>query len=369
MIDPLRLKKLLQRMIDIYSPSGKEEDLLYYLKGYLKRRGLKVQAQPVDDNRYNLVLAPDDRDIQLAFVGHLDTVTAYDLEQYSYVEKGDEIMGLGAADMKGGCAAMIEAFMAFTGSASQVLPVALCLVVGEEETGDGAAQLMKQYRFPWAVIGEPTALVPCFKSYGYVETQISAEGKRLHASLAGRRKNSVETLLGRLLKVTHFFEHNHPGLIYNIRDLYTIPAGFAVPEYSEAWIDIHLPPGASTGEIITELDEMVSFRDRANPGINVLFRTETIDAGYDLPDKGLAADILKSVYQERGLAWKTDAFRSHSDANQIFASGARPILLGPGCLEKAHVQDESVPLAEVQAAAEIYLSLMQRFFADPSSSS
>ena len=47
LIDPLRLKKLLLRMIDIYSPSGKEEALLSYLKGYLKRRGFDVQVQPV----------------------------------------------------------------------------------------------------------------------------------------------------------------------------------------------------------------------------------------------------------------------------------------------------------------------------------
>lgn len=366
MIDAQRLKKLLQRMIDIYSPSGKEEELLQYLKGYLKRRGQNVHVQPVDENRYNLILAPENRDIQLAFIGHLDTVTAYDLEQYTCVEKGDELTGLGAADMKGGCAAMIEAFTAFTGSAANPLPVALCLVVGEEETGDGAAQLMKQYRFPWALIGEPTGLIPCFKSYGYIETQISATGRRLHASLAGRRQNAVETLLGRLLKVTHFFEHNHPGLIYNIRDLYTPSAGFAVPEYSEAWIDIHLPPGASTGEIITELEEMVSFRDKVHLGIDVVFRTETIDAGYELPEKGMVADTLKAVYNDQGREWKTDAFRSHSDANQIFASGARPILLGPGCLEKAHVQDESVPFPEVVAAAEVYLNFMQRFFAGSS---
>jgi acetylornithine deacetylase len=66
---------------------------------------------------------------------------------------------------------------------------------------------------------------------------------------------------------------------------------------------------------------------------------------------------------DHGLPWKTDAFRSHSDANQMFSSGARPILLGPGRLEKAHTQDESVSFREVQTAAEIYLDFMKRLFA------
>jgi acetylornithine deacetylase len=47
----------------------------------------------------------------------------------------------------------------------------------------------------------------------------------------------------------------------------------------------------------------------------------------------------------------------------MFASGVRPILLGPGHLEKAHTQDESVSFREVQTAAEIYLDFMKRFFA------
>ena len=41
-INPQRLRKLLQKLIDIYSPSGKEEDILDFVKGYLKRRDLSV---------------------------------------------------------------------------------------------------------------------------------------------------------------------------------------------------------------------------------------------------------------------------------------------------------------------------------------
>jgi len=53
----------------------------------------------VDDNRYNLIIAPEGGDIELALVGHLDMVTAYDLEHFAAVEKGDDILGLGAAEI------------------------------------------------------------------------------------------------------------------------------------------------------------------------------------------------------------------------------------------------------------------------------
>ncbi|MBU1169538.1 MAG: M20/M25/M40 family metallo-hydrolase [Proteobacteria bacterium] len=361
MIDPQRLKRLLQRLIDIYSPSGKEEDILSYLKGFLKRKGIDVHMQDVDENRHNLIVAPRGVDIQLALIGHVDTVTAYDLDHYMFSENGDEISGLGAADMKGGCSAMIEAFLSlYEDTNNQNLPFALCLVVGEEETGDGAAQLMKEYRFPWALIGEPTDLVPCFQSYGYIESQINTVGKRQHASLAGRRKNPVESLLGGLLRFTNHLELKRPELIYNIRDLFTPPAGFSVPEYCEAWIDIHLPSEAPIGEIITEIEEVVSSRQTDPTEIDVRFRTETIDAGYDLPEKGPMKEILKRIFAKHKIPWKTNSFRSHSDANQIFSSGTKPILLGPGQLEKAHAQDESVPFQQVVKAAEIYCDFMKK---------
>ncbi|UCF95715.1 MAG: M20/M25/M40 family metallo-hydrolase [Desulfobacterales bacterium] len=363
MIQPARLKKLLQRLVNIYSPSGKEEDILEYLRGYLKRRNLSVSAQPVDENRYNLIVAPPSTDLRLALIGHVDTVSAYDLENYGYAEQDDVVSGLGTADMKGGCAAMVEAWLSLHESGSSALPGALCLVVGEEESGDGAEKLMKDYHFPWAVIGEPTGLVPCLKSFGYLECQITAMGKRRHASLASPQDSAIEVLLNKVLQITHYMSHSRAELVYNIRDLFSTRAGFAVPERCEAWLDIHTPPQAPLGTIITELEEVVTQGPGADSGIEVVFRPVTIDAGYELPEKGQAVEALQQTYARHGLLWATDAFRSHSDANQIWAAGTKPILLGPGQLEQAHSEDEAVSFEQVCLAAQIYLDFMREFFA------
>ena len=147
--------------MDIYSPSGKEEEILHFLQGYFRRRGFPVRCQPVDENRFNLIVAPPDVDVSVALMGHLDTVVAYDLDDYGYSEQGDLVKGLGTSDMKGGCAAMIEAYMTFYESFHSYPPVALCLVVGEEEEGDGAKHLVEEYNFSWAIVEEPTDLHPC----------------------------------------------------------------------------------------------------------------------------------------------------------------------------------------------------------------
>jgi acetylornithine deacetylase len=363
MIQRQRLRKLLERLVDTYSPSGKEEDLLEFVRGYLKRRHLPVVSQAVDENRYNLVVVPADTDVGLALIGHLDTVSAYDLDNYGYVEQGDQVKGLGVADMKGGCAAMVEAYLSLWESRTSSIPVALCLVVGEEETGDGAHQLMKSYHFPWAIIGEPTDLVPCLSCYGYVELQLAARGRRLHASLAKRRQNAIEVMLQSILRLTHYLQSNHPEVICNIRDLFSTPAGFAVPERCEAWLDVHVPPTAPIGEILAAMEDIVIRQPEGRQGIETGFRTATIDSGYELPEKGPVMEALKATYEHKTLCWKTQAFRSHSDANQIWAAGVKPIVLGPGQLEQAHTQDESASFEQICTAAEIYLGVMHQMIA------
>jgi len=357
-IDPQRLRRLLHRLMDIYSPSGKEEEILAYLHGHLKRKGLPVIRQEVDDSRHNLIVIPPEGDARIALIGHLDTVVAYDLEQYGYEEEDDLIIGLGAADMKGGCAAMVEAYLSLWEAGHQQLPVALVMVVGEEEEGDGAERLMDEYYFPWAIIAEPTDLRPCLSCYGYLEVQINTRGRRVHASLASQSQNPIESMLHILLQISHYMVQNRPEGVYNIRDILSTQAGFAVPDWCEAWLDLHLPPKAALGEISLELEELVERLSKENSHIDTTIRLATVEGGYELPEKGSVVEALRSVYQKHSQPWAPQPFPSHSDANQLWASGVKPILLGPGQLSQAHAPEESVSFQQVVVAAELYRDLI-----------
>jgi acetylornithine deacetylase len=356
-INTQRLRSLLRKLVDIYSPSGKEEEILSFLHTFLKRHGLPVFHQPVDDNRHNILIIPPETDIQIVLVGHVDTVSAYDLDHLGYDESGDMLSGLGAADMKGGCAAMIEAYLNLWARHPRP-PVALALVVGEEEEGDGAQKLAREYHFPWALIGEPTNLHPCLSHYGYVEVQLTTTGKRVHASLANSAQNPVEAMLRLLLKITHYIGEQRPEVVYNIRGLSSSNTGFAVPDACEAWLDIHLPPVAPLEEITLDLEEILIRERNESQGFNGSLRFATIHTGYSLPEKGTMVEMLKATMAGHSLPWAPEPFRSHSDANILWANGTKPILLGPGELEMAHTPDEEISLKEVYLAAQLYLDLL-----------
>jgi acetylornithine deacetylase len=165
-------------------------------------------------------------------------------------------------------------------------------------------------------------------------------------------------MLTAILAMTRYLEQAQPDIVYNIRDLFSARAGFVVPERCEAWLDLHLPPSAAIAEVAADLEGIFCQSGGNCNGGQRDFRITTIDAGYSLPHKGPVAETLTAILTARGLPAEPRVFRSHSDANQIWAAGIKPVLLGPGRLEQAHVPEESVSFGKVCQAAAIYHDIL-----------
>lgn len=356
-VQPKRLNSLLRDLVDIYSPTGKEEEALEFIEAYLKKLGLCVTRQEVDENRYNLIVSPARKEKDsLYFIGHLDTVNAYDLEDYGFHQKGDSISGLGTADMKAGCAAILEATTILAQMTEGALPVGLAFVVGEEEDSSGAKALVKELDFNWAVIGEPTNLMPCLGHYSYMEVLLRTEGKRAHSSMPELGQNAIGAMLKLLLRLTEYAASKHQELVYNIRQLQSFPQGFVVPDVCEAWLDLHLPPSSNTAAFQRELETLVKTASKGMPDLSAVLKFEETHSGYRIPQDGLPVRKLKEIYQKMSLPWETQDFRSHSDGNVLRSAGVNPIILGPGRLEAAHAPEESVSFNQVLQAAQLYLA-------------
>ncbi|MDD5095353.1 MAG: M20/M25/M40 family metallo-hydrolase [Dehalococcoidia bacterium] len=356
-INPQRLKALLKDLVDIYSPSGKEQEIIAFATDYLSKQGLNVSKQEVDENRYNVIVVPQERDeVDLCFVGHLDTIVAYDLDDYESHEEGDEVHGLGAVDMKGGCAAMMEAFTVIAERGKDFPSVGLALVVGEEEGNDGAKALAQEYDFQWAIIGEPTDLKPCLGHYGYLEVLLRTRGKRAHSSMPELGQNAIEMMLRLLLNVTDYATRLPQGFVYNIRELSGFPGAFVVPALCEAWLDLHLPPDSRIDVLKTELEKLLEEAHQNIPDMDAYIRFEDTYSGYRISEERALVRKLRDVYQGMSLNWEPQDFRSHSDGNVLWAGGIDPIILGPGRLESAHTPEESVSFEQVIKASQLYLN-------------
>ena len=360
-IDPDRLRRTFLELLHIYSPSGKEEDIQLYLEELLTGAGFDVTRQAVDEERYNLQVTMGQGEPLLYLVGHVDTVSSWDLEVSGAEEIDGIIRGLGSADMKGGCAAMVEAWLALGESLQheERPPVGLLLAVGEEENGDGSTAFLQRCRPPWVVIGEPTGLAACFAHYGYLEAGFVTRGRRSHSSLPELGHNAVESMLRVLLHLGKdpLFDRSSSEIVYSIRELSSSQVGFVVPDRCETWIDLHLPPDRDPTALQQAIRDIAARAGDYISGLQLEVDFNFSSAGYRLETDNGLVKILQEVYARLGLPLRLDAFRSHSDGNLFFASGVKPLILGPGALETAHTPDELVVFAEVPAAARIYAAL------------
>jgi len=363
-IEPERLRRNLMEMIDIYSPSGKEEDIQLYLEELLAASGISVTRQVVEEERYNLVATMGPGEPFFYLVGHVDTVAAWDIEEYAAVEEWGVVRGLGSADMKGGCAAMVEAWLALATLPEEQQPsLGLLLVVGEEENGDGSERFLQECQPEWVVIGEPTSLKPAFCHYGYMEVRLVTQGRRIHSSLPELGHNAIESMLRVLLQFERspLFVESAEQLVYSIREMSSSRAGFVVPDRCEALIDLHLSPQVEPAEVRMQIEKEVKKARRSIKGLDLEINFDFEARGYELVMENNLAAILEEVYPRLNLPLEQIPFRSHSDGNLFYQAGCQPLVLGPGSLETAHTDEEQTSLAEVEAAARTYAALALGF--------
>jgi acetylornithine deacetylase len=355
-----RLHTLFAQMVDYYSPSGREEELTGFLEEFLSGTGLCVERQPVDETRSNLLISASGGRPDTLFLGHIDTVPAYDIEQYGFQEKDGLCCGLGTADMKSGCAAMIEAFVSAAEQGGLPDHVLLALVVGEEETGDGTRALLESRSFQTALVAEPTNLQPCLEHYGYVELLLRTFGYRRHAAMSNRDTNAIHALLRFLIQLEDRIERDEPATVLNLRDLHSSESGFAVPDRCAAAVDLHIPPGTDAREYAAALRDFIEQALEQSCASKYEITFPTLADGFAVSPEDPFIQQVRAVFQTLEKSWHPIAFRSHSDANLLRDAGCSPLILGPGQLAKAHTRDESVSFEQVTAAAELYSRLLKR---------
>ncbi len=368
-IDPDRLTGLLTAAVEQYSPSYAEEPAMDVFAEAIGGAGLAYLHQPVagagqSEARGNLIVELGPRPASLMWVGHVDTVPPMEEEQLSPRVEDGLLYGLGSADMKGGCAAMVEALLALTASGVELKRgLAVALVVGEEEYGDGSAALIERTGAPLTVIGEPTGLVPCLDHYGYFEYRLRARGNQVHAALPELGASAIHAMLGWL---TAAFEGAQAPALFdrlamNPREIRGGGDMFVVAEACEAFVDIHGVPGVSEADVDALIADARERAALAHAGCALQSDCVFAAPGYAVPDDDDRLDPLRRAYRRRDGAdagWRPAAFRSHSDGSLFHQAGSLPVICGPGRLEVAHTRHEHVALAEVEAAARLYAAMI-----------
>lgn len=190
------LKQLVE--IDSQNPPGDEKEIAKFIFDYLS--GLKIQAELIKwgNNRYNVV-GEIGKGEGLMLNGHVDTVPIGDAENWKYdpfgEAVGDRFYGIGASDMKGGIAAILEAAKAARRKDFK-RRLLLCFVGDEETSFGGSLYLLKERREIFrgicrGIIAEPTDMRVKIGQKGVLDLDITIGGRSAHGSRPERGDSAI----------------------------------------------------------------------------------------------------------------------------------------------------------------------------------
>ena len=215
-IDEAELIELTRELVRIPSvvrpgdPTATEAAVARYVEAWLTKQGFDLEVQEVAPGRPNVLawLGEAEGGRSLLLEGHTDVVTEGDPAEWTHppfaAELADgRIYGRGAADMKGGVAAMMIAAAAIKRSGTALGGrLVLGALVDEEGEMIGVKHLCTTpigRGLSAAIVCEPEQNEVCLEQRGVVWARIAIRGRMAHGAMPEAGVNPI-TALGALLQ-------------------------------------------------------------------------------------------------------------------------------------------------------------------------
>jgi len=343
------------------------------LASRLEVRGFRVKYHAYTDDKgvekTNMIaLCGDDSTVELALVGHTDTVPFKSdwADALTLTGKEGKLYGRGSCDTKGFIAAALTAVDSVDLSELKK-PLALVFTADEEIGCIGAKKLAdtKPFNVNNAIVGEPTSLQPMRAGKGYCLAEVFFRGREGHSAYpqvganaiyrAARLVNEIEKIAEELKQdVRPEFEPPFTTLnvgLINGGSAKNIIAGEC--RFTLEWRPVPNQKASHVLDLITKAAEEEKKQDADFVYEIVVIR---LDEGMSTPED---AELVKFLETETGKPSGTIAFGT--EAPQMIELGAHAVVLGPGDIRVAHRTGEYVPIDELKECARVLQKAIEKF--------
>ena len=324
-------------LIDIASESRSEAELAGHVRGVLTRHGVEV-ADLGDDC---LLAGPQSARVLLA--GHLDTVPAQ--ANRPGTRDAERVHGLGASDMKGALAVMIE--LAIAGAPYR------CLFFGREElpaVDSALAPLLTRERdaldSDLVLMMEPTDNAIHAGCLGNINATWTFHGRSGHSARPWTADNAIERAAAGIaaLAARPPVPYDFDGLRFvEVASVTTIEGGIAanvIPDRVRCSLNFRYAPGRDAGSAEHRLRELTGGHGEL-----------TVTSNAPSAPVATRNPLVRSLIAHGNLpvapkqAWTPVA--------EFADQGLDAVNFGPGSPAQAHRQDESIEVAALVRSYEL----------------
>jgi succinyl-diaminopimelate desuccinylase len=275
----------------------------------------------------------------VALAGHVDTVPAQE-NVPGRIEDG-AVHGLGASDMKGGVAVMLELARAeaparYVFFTREEVPLEESPLPSVFASGVLAGTEL-------VVVLEPTDAILHAGCLGNLQARVDFHGESAHSARPWTGRNAIHALVDGLAPLARLepVDVELDGLVYReVVSTVRVEGGIAqnvVPARASAELNFRYAPGRSRREAEARLRELVPDGE-----LLVLHNSPSAPPALGNPFLGRLRELVPDVAPKQ--AWTPVA--------QFAEQGIDGINYGPGATAYAHRQDEQIPIANLHAVYE-----------------
>jgi acetylornithine deacetylase len=346
--------------------------VVHALANWLEGLGFATEVVPLDGRpgKANLIATLGAGSGGLVLAGHTDTVPfdehRWSQSPFTLTERDGRLYGLGTCDMKGFFPIAIEAARVFRADLL-TRPLTLVATSDEESSMAGAKALVQggRPRADFAIIGEPTGLVPVYAHKGFMMISIRLTGASGHSSDPDLGRNALDAMhctMGELIAfrselATRFrnpaFEVDVPTL--NLGCLTAGDNPNRICGSAELQIDLRLLPGMDGEDVLAELRRRLG-RSAAAHGVAI--EMDPVSAPVAPFATNRNGRLVRALEALSGNAAGTVAFGTEGPFLQQL--GMETVVFGPGAIDQAHQPDEYLDATRLGTTVEI----LRRVIAD-----
>ena len=371
------------------NPPGDTTDAIEYIRTLLETFGIRSSVTKNPGGRANLLSTGNKKPLLLC--GHVDVVPALEdgwtHPPFSGLIKDGMVWGRGATDMKGGCAALLDACRVFVEQGTE-LPATLAFVCDEETGGEFGIRhlLARQLIKPCdCLIAEPTPVRhPCIGQKGLCRFEIGFSGSPGHGSLypvvgvsaimeamaflaymkslhdrefpADEAMNEIirqsSEVFSEEFKIAHGKEilqriTFNPGVIAGGEKTNI------VAQHCDLDVELRLPWGCSTKELIEDIHAHAR---------NGTIKNEIVhEPSITSPSTDLVTITCREIQKVQGGRVFPIVQWAASDARHLRLAGFRVIEYGPGELPTLHSTNERISVDAIHKASAVYQGVMHAY--------
>jgi succinyl-diaminopimelate desuccinylase len=316
----------------------------------------------------------------LAFAGHTDVVPpgplqAWDSDPFTPTVRDGVLYGRGAADMKGGIAAMVTACERFVAAHPDHAGSIAFLITSDEEgpSVNGTIKVVQKLearaeKIDWCLIGEPSSRehagdVIKNGRRGSLNGNLTIHGQQGHVAYPQLADNPIHRAAPALAELAaqewdagnaHF-----PPTTFQVSNIRAGDGAVnVIPGTLEALFNLRFSTGSSVESLQARVEDILK-----RHGLRYTLEWKLSGQPFLTPAGELVEAARGAIAAVTGIETELSTSGGTSDGRFIAPTGAQVVELGPSNAT-IHMANECIKVAELDALSVIYEEILKRLLAE-----